>query len=718
MAPETVSGEDVQHRLDNLEREEGRLWRVALLFLALLATGLAALSWQNIVNLPQHLEAIPIGTVVLCVLFAVYVASKRREIAELKGEVRGMRTRDEAPPSEQQLERLLEAVAASQQGYREMIDSLDTVMLSLSLEGKVLTLNRAAAVLTDLPFADIVGHNLEEFIADPPRADAERGLLRFLQRRHWSGVVRVRFPREDAPRYFDCALHAIEKDGNITGISVLARDVTRERERETRFTELFERLQEGVYFSTPDGKLLDCNLALVQMLGYESKEELLAVPVPQLYDDPEQRAAEMKEMESSPAVRHRELHLRAKDGRRLTCLDSCRAIFDSAGQVVRYQGALIDVTDQHRVADHVQKQEEFLTGLVESFPDLILVIDREGRYKLVSPRVRELLGWEPDELLGRSIVGDETPAALHLQRLLHRLVTGRESYESAEYSTQHRDGTWRTLRATAAPMYDARGEVAGIIASVRDITESKQMEQQLIQNERLAAMGQMIDGFAHELNNPLTAILGVIELLDASQLDADSARRYDMLKQQARRAAEVVQNLLFFSRPAAPGHAPLNLAELVQRSIQLHEHSLKAGGISVDFVPDLSLPPVVGDPHQLMQVFLNLVINAEQAMRGADKRGVLRVRMGRKQDKAWVSFQDEGPGISAEVLPKIFDPFFTTKRPGNGTGLGLSIAMAILKKYGGAIDAQPAPEGGAVFTVMLPAEKAAERALAKPAASK
>jgi C4-dicarboxylate-specific signal transduction histidine kinase len=297
------------------------------------------------------------------------------------------------------------------------------------------------------------------------------------------------------------------------------------------------------------------------------------------------------------------------------------------------------------------------------------------------------------------------PAGAELQQLFRELITGTQVFHSTEYAAQHRDGSWRTLRATASPMFDPQGRLSGVVASVRDVTALKQMEQQLIQTERLAAMGQMIDGFAHELNNPLTAILGALDLLETAAPDQTAGRKFELLKQQARRAAEIVQNLLFFARPPAPGKAPLNISDMVQRSLQLHEHSLRLNNITVDFIPDLSLPNVVGDPHQLMQVFLNLIINAEQAIKEVRPRGTLRLRLGKSGERVWISFHDDGPGISAEALPKIFDPFFTTKRPGRGTGLGLSVAMAILKKYDGPIEAQVAPDGGSVFLVTLPALK-------------
>ncbi len=220
-------------------------------------------------------------------------------------------------------------------------------------------------------------------------------------------------------------------------------------------------------------------------------------------------------------------------------------------------------------------------------------------------------------------------------------------------------------------------------------------------------MGQMLGGFAHELNNPLTAILGMSELLQEGEHQENRIRQLQTLHQQARRAAEIVQNLLYFSRPSAPGKASIKISELVDRTLHLHAYSLRKSNITVDFLKDDTLPQVYGDPHQLMQVFLNLILNAEQAMREVRDKGTLRIRLGHTGRQVWVTFQDDGPGIAPEILPNIFDPFYTTKRPGRGTGLGLSIVKAVLKEHGGNVDAANAPGGGAVFTVSLPVPPAA-----------
>ena len=241
-----------------------------------------------------------------------------------------------------------------------------------------------------------------------------------------------------------------------------------------------------------------------------------------------------------------------------------------------------------------------------------------------------------------------------------------------------------------------------MILSVRDVTVEKKLEQQIIQSERLAAMGQMIGGFAHELNNPLTAILGNAQLLEDRETDETARKRLETLNQEARKAAEIVKNLQFFARPPAPGRSLVDVSELVNRTVQMQAYPLRKSNITVDLLPEPALPMVIADSNQLMQVFLNLLLNAEQAIRENREKGTIRVRLGRYPDSVWIVFQDDGPGIAPETLPHIFDPFFTTRRPGRGTGLGLSICKTVLREHGGNIEAASAPGGGAVFTITLP----------------
>ncbi len=687
----------------NLEKEEARLWRLALAFLILLATGLAALSWERLRDLPYHLGAISIGLLVLAVLFAAYVYGRRREVSELKHLLGDLRDRAGVTPSDEQLDQLSQVIQRSQRSFKELIDSFDDVAFACSLDGTLRTVNRRVTQLLGVAYTDVVSHKIDEFLTEPLRRDVETGLPRFLEKRRWSGLVRVQVKNSTRPMYFDCVLNAIVKSDEVVGISALARDVTEEREKERRFTELFETLQEGVYFSTPEGKLLDGNPALIRMLGCSGRDELLSLDPSALNLDPGHGPVLGRSANDRGSERSRELTLRRKDGTTGVFLDTSRAIWDGTGNIIRYQGTLVDVTERRKMEKALRQQEEFQRYLLESFPDLILVVGLDGRYSFVSSRSRDLLGRIPSEIRGKKVDDAEQEQSAEFVALYHDVSTGAKKFGFCEFGARHRDGSWRTMRANASPLFDAEGKASGVIMSVRDITVERKLEQQIIQSERLAAMGQMIGGFAHELNNPLTSIMGVAELLQEGEQEETRRKQLVMLQQQARRAADIVQNLMYFSRPPAPGKGPINLSELLQRTLHLHAYSLRKNNITVDFIPEPALPVVNGDSHQLMQIFLNLILNAEQAMREARDLGTLRIRLEKTVKAVAVTFQDDGPGISAEVLPNIFDPFYTTKRPGRGTGLGLSICKAILREHGGEIEATSGPGGGAVFKVTLPA---------------
>ncbi len=701
MAAEENPHPKSQRSQGHLEQEEKRLWRLALWFMVLLAAGLAALLWERLESIPYHLGAIAPGLLALAVLFAAYAYGRRREVSDLKVLLKDLQDRVGVAPSEEQLDQLSQVIMRSQRSFKELIDSFDDVACAVSLDGTFRTVNRRLTEVLRMQYTETVGHKFDEFCESPTRAEVEARIGRFLARRRWSGIVPVKLKNNSRLLYFDCVLNAIVKGDEVVGASMLARDVTGEREKERRFTELFETLQEGVYFSTPEGKLLDVNAALVSILGYRSKEDLLGLDASGLNIDPGQTPVLGRGEDDRGGVRTREITIRRRDGSPAVCLDTSRAVWDSSGTIIRYQGTLTDVTEKRTMEVQIRQQEQFRQRLLESFPDLILVLDLEERYTFASSRIRDLLGYRPEELVGKKIEELQDHSAEFLS-LYRDVASGKQMFASSEYGALHRNGSWRTMRASASQLFDAGNKLSGVIISVRDITVEKKLEQQIIQSERLAAMGQMLGGFAHELNNPLTAILGVSELLQEGEENQTRVKQLVMLHQQARRATEIVQNLMYFSRPPAPGESMVDLNDLVDRTLHLHAYSLRKNNITIDFLKEEGIPQVSGDPHQLMQVFHNLILNAEQAIREAREKGTLRIRLGKKDNSVWVNFQDDGPGIAPEILPNIFDPFYTTKRPGRGTGLGLSICKAVLKEYGGNVEASSAPGGGAVFTVHLP----------------
>ncbi len=696
---------DPSRRLEQLEREDRKLWRYVLLFLALLATAVGAFVWERFDSVSSLLKLVPVVIVLLVFAFAAFAATKRNQIAKLQGEVRGMQQAASAPATEYQLDQLAQVIQKSQRGFRDLIDSIEDVALGINLDGTIRAANRACANLLQLSFPEFVGHRLDEFLDRPEPKQAPQIVPRILERQHWEGVVEVRLKEQKELHYFDCSVHTIVKDGKVEGLSLLGRDVTSQRERESRFTELFESLHEAVYFTTPDGRVLDANQAMVSMLGYENKAALLASNAADHYLNPQDRQQFVLDLERSGTLRDHEILLRKRDGIPVICLESSRVVSDEQGNIIRFQGTLVDITARRQIENRLQQQEEFNRRLIECFPDAILALDHEYRCTFASPRVREMLGFAPEELVGK--VFNVNAHSEALVKLLRDALSGSRVAGTTEFEMQRRDGEWRWLRCSASQLLNSENELVGVVASLRDVTDAQQMEQQLLHSERLAAMGQMVDGFAHELNNPLTAIMGGVELLDAKRLDEASARHLQLLKQQVRRAAEIVQNLLFFSRPPAPGKTRVNINELIQRTLMLHQYSLRLNNVSVDFIPDSAAPTFEADANQLMQVFLNLIVNAEQAIREVRDRGTIRIRVGHSAADVCITFQDDGPGISSESVPKIFDPFYSTKRPGRGVGMGLSVAMAIVKSSEGKIEFAPAPGGGAAFTITLPLSRSA-----------
>jgi PAS domain S-box-containing protein len=703
--------------LDRLAAYESRLWLLVVVLLVSLAIGLALVSWEPVGLLPWKLDALPIGLVLLVSLFGAYAISRWREIAQLRHLVHDLSHQPHSPTAGH-VEKLFEIVERSQRGYRDLIDTFDDVLLSLSLKGEILATNRSFAALLGRSFSEIAGRQINEFLELADGAGlalVQRELPQLLERHQWSGVVRIRLKHETSARYFQCTTHALIREGILQGVCVLARDITIERENEARFKDLFETLQEGVYLADAEGKLEDINPAFVRMLGYENREALLGRPLSEFFLQPEEWETERRQLAQSDVLQGHEAVLRRRDGSPLSALHASALIRDTAGRVRRRQGTLVDISERHQIETRLQREQEFARRLVESFPDLVIALDREDHYTFVSPRSRELLGFSPEELIGTSFSEYVEPhSRREVQAFLAAIISGQCANGSTEFLFRRNDGEARLFRATASPLMDFSGRIAGVIAAARDITDSKRMEQQLIQNERLAAMGQMIAGVAHELNNPLTAVLGVTELLRDSTPDDSARRQLEIAHRQARRAAQIVQSLLTFSRPPQPRKICLNLSELIERSLQLHEHSLRSNRVTVDFSAPADLPLILGDTSQLTQVFLNLIANAEQAIREIRDHGTLRIRVTRATDRVIATFQDDGAGIPREILPKIFDPFFTTKRPGRGTGLGLSICLAILREHNGEIEAQPLPQGGSLFTIWLPIARGTALFLAEP----
>ncbi len=375
----------------------------------------------------------------------------------------------------------------------------------------------------------------------------------------------------------------------------------------------------------------------------------------------------------------------------------------------------------------------FLDNIVESMIDALVVLELDGTIRIVNSATCRLLGYQRDDLRGRHVGvlfgADEQRHVSFLEEVLVRGV-------AADQQVQFRavDGETIPITLNGSTMADHRGEVEAVVLVGRDLRETRrllaeaamavaqkaraaeleeayrelqQTQAQLVQMGKLAAVGELAAGVAHELNQPITSIRGFCELLrvGADNLTVQQRAMAERIHNATRRMTSIIDNLRLFSRQSSLALEPIPALDPLDKAIELVSEQLRLHEIQVDWHVIGDPAPVLGEPIRLQQVFLNLLSNARYAMDALDedceKRLILSVH-DEGRDVVYV-VQDNGPGVRAEHRPHLFDPFFTTKPPGEGVGLGLSLSHGIVEDHGGTIRFEPVQGRGARFTVSIPA---------------
>jgi two-component system NtrC family sensor kinase len=646
---------------------------------------------------------------------------------------------------------LLQQVVQSRNEWANTFDSIPDCILVHDLENRILRANAALLGRLQRSREEVVQHLCEEAL---PGAGV-----------NWKGCpycAHADCAGEEDPcfgGYSVVSTSAYTLDDHTRGGTLhVIKDITEAKAAEERFTSLFNHMHEGVFASTPDGKILDCNDAFVRMLGYASKEEILRLDVGQtLYVDLEDRKKFLKEIARQGYVRNFEIVLRCRDGRKINVIESSFATRDPSGKIERYQGVMLDVTEMKRAEDEIRRRNRELYVLNNIAVTFNQSFDLDEILQLIMLQMVELFSTdtaavylfdeETNKLLKKSSYGHASqwdvasenivlPADFiaavkaehteiidqsHLPKLPEVL---RKAVEMERLNSWLWVVLWRKekilgvlatssrvdrefTRSEEGVMIAVGRQLATTIEKVQLYNETRKAyedlrrtQEQLLQSEKMSAVGQLISGVAHELNNPLTAILGYTQLLETEKLDSRVEEFIVKLRKQALRTQRIVQNLLSFARQHTPRRVHVDLRSVLEDTIALRDYDLKVNNIAVerDFEP--VLPSVVADPHQLEQVYLNIINNAADAMLDGGRGGRLQIRVFTDNGYVVTSFHDSGPGI---FDPKhVFDPFYTTKGVGKGTGLGLSICYGIVQEHGGEISAQNHPSGGALLQVRLP----------------
>jgi PAS domain S-box-containing protein len=660
--------------------------------------------------------------------------------------------------------KLFEQVAAVQRQWEYTFDSIGDPILVHDRAGRILRSNQRLSQLLRREVNTLVGRSVMELL---PVQNAGYKTCPYCEGIGGEGDE----PDPWLSGYFLASNSTFtDPSGQQLGTVHVLKDITDRKRAEEKYRTLVSSVQEGVFISTPQGRFLDFNDALLRMTGYENREELLAVDIPTaFYANASDRERLKRLLQQHSSVADFEFEMRRKDGEVRTMLESSIAVRDAAGNVTAYQGFLLDITERKQAESEIRRRNRELMVLNSIAQTLTESLDLSDSLHRTLGQMAELFSLDATSLylfdqegtrLRRvAAVGHRSEFSRHFPpvsvkpELMQHIKAVHATFLSARglplpqvfRDAQAQEGLadayivvlWSKDRAigglvvgSRAPREFSTADVNLLIAVGSQISSAiersilyeetrqayenlRRTQEQLLHSEKLAAVGQLISGVAHELNNPLTAILGYSQLLTSSgQMGQQGIEYADKLYKQAQRTHRIVQNLLSFARQHKPERVQVQINQALEETLALRDYDLRMHNIRIHLDLAENLPFTSADPHQLQQVFLNMVNNAVDAILENSADGDLWVRTALNGDRLCIEFTDSGAGV--KDASRVFDPFYTTKPVGKGTGLGLSICYGIITEHGGTIQVRNIPTRGASFTIELPHQPAANSGLSAP----
>jgi len=389
-----------------------------------------------------------------------------------------------------------------------------------------------------------------------------------------------------------------------------------------------------------------------------------------------------------------------------TFLVSSSRIQNVHQQDLRTIHVMKDITDRRVAERRYRRERDFNKNILNNTQSMILVLDTAGLVSYANRRCFES-GYREEDLLGRPLI-EMVPAARRplLAEALERTLHGA-ALDNLEIPFFRGGGLARQFSVSVSPMRDELGDINSIVVVMTDVTDASDLQSKLMHTEKMAALGQLVSGVAHEVNNPLAAIVGFTDLLlENSAIPDDAKEELKVILQEAQRTRVIVQNLLSFARQMPAQREPLQVNSVLRQTMKLRAYDFSNHGVELTEDYGEELPAIIGDPSQLQQVFLNIINNAYDAVQETRRAGKIKIATAHHDGHVEIVFRDNGPGISK--MDRIFDPFFTTKEVGKGTGLGLSICYGIIRAHNGEIVARNNTDGfGSTFVVRLPVAETA-----------
>jgi PAS domain S-box-containing protein len=508
-------------------------------------------------------------------------------------------------------------------------------------------------------------------------------------------------------------------DGNRYKLSI-CRDITERKRREERirsseedYRRLFQLVGCGVYVSSKQGKFLNANPALLKMMGYESKEEFLHMDIiNDLYVRPEDRLKFQEMIERDGRVIDYEVEFKRKDKTPIPVLMTSHIRCDVQGKVLGYEGIMVDQSERKQMEAQLREAHDFVNKIIRSSPNSIIATDLKGNIILWNQAAEEILGYRAEEVLGRHIdmVYPEGMAKKVMGMMRTPQFGGIGRLRSFPVVHVRRDGEIVEGTLSASIVYDREGREVFTVGIFVDLNERLEMEralrrtqEQLLQSEKLAAMGRLTSQIAHELNNPLYGIMNTLELMK-TEISPQSKRRkiLEMALSETVRLTDLLRKMLSFSKPDQEERQVSDVNTIIDEILLLYEKQLRENNIKLVVQYSEHVGKVYASKNQLRQVFLNMISNAKDAMPDG---GTLSVRTEGSPDQVLIEISDTGSGIKEEDLVRIFDAFFTTKDSIKGVGLGLSVCYGFIKEHGGDIRVESKWGFGTTFKITLPVHK-------------
>jgi PAS domain S-box-containing protein len=591
--------------------------------------------------------------------------------------------------------------------YGPIIETTTDAIVITDARRRIAFANRAATTLFGLEPDRLLGVPVASLLAtDQLEEVARRETLALDGEPQW---YETSIMRRDGERRTVSVSSAPFRSGDVViGVVASLRDVTEERrtrdavmQSEARYRKLFESATDAIYTMDAHGHVTSANPATAEMTGY-SVDALLGRSITTFVDAEELDALRENFRAARAGIPCRyEGHFYRADGeRRLASITNTP--IHRGGEVVGVLGIARDITEERSREAELRRAHMRYQRLVESAWDAIFTVDAEGRFTSMNEALESGLGLPRERLLEMRFEEVVEPADRPAMRFAHAAAMRGERHRG-ELRFRDAEGSLRVGSLTLTPLAD-EGAIVSALGIVRDVTDERRLGEQLLQREKLAAVGQLVSGVAHELNNPLAGILAFSQLLMAAAPSDQAVRDAVVtINKEAKRAAKIISNLLLFARQRPPERTQTDLNQVVRDAVELRRYALRTHQIELHVELDPLLPHVLADGSQLQQVILNLITNAEHALRDypGDKRLTIITR--RNGELLVVTVADSGPGVPLELHDRIFNPFFTTKKVGEGTGLGLSISDGIVREHGGQIRLASPPGEGAVFIVELPA---------------